>query len=266
MGEMLMLRKVMKMAAVGACLAIASPALAASTTQPGETVGVAAGAPLPPGLYFVNTFSWGERTDGNTVIVDIPVLAWATPWHIAGGRLQFLLATPVVDVAGNTGAYNIFGAAQLAWNLGGGWGASYAAGGYTDAPSDWGVQSSSFNQRFAVSYTGGGWNLTANLIHGIQSDDNISDFVNLDLTATKKFGKWELGLVGFGSKDLDGPNKASQFALGGLVGYNFGPVIWQAYLTRDITEENYGDKETRFWTRVIVPLKTGSDEVERPLK
>jgi hypothetical protein len=265
-----MLRKITALAAAGAFCTIASQADAASTTQPGETVGVAAGAPLPPGVYFVNTLSWGERNN-NDVLVDIPVLAWSTPYHLFGARLQFLLAVPVVGTDDDTGLYNVYGAGQLAWDLGGGWGFSYAIGGYTDSPSNVGVQSSSFNQRFAISYTADGWDLTANLIHGIQSDSDISDFVNLDLTATKKFGKWELGAVAFGSKDLDGPDKLSQFALGGLVGYNFGSFTLQGYITRDISEDNYGDKETRFWTRVIMPLRTGADEplVERrgpPLK
>jgi hypothetical protein len=256
-----MLRKVMTVAAAGALCAMTASAQAASTTQPGETVGVAAGAPLPPGLYFVNTLSWGDRNDVD-VTVDIPLLAWSTPWQfLHGGRLQFLLATPFLDVDGDTEWYNVFGAAQLAWDLGRGWGFSYAAGGYTDAPGDLGVQSSSFNQRFALSYTADGWNLTANLIHGIQSEDDVADFVNLDLTATKKIGPWEVGLVGFGSRDLEGDDEPSQFALGPLVGYDFGRFIWQAWITRDITEEELGERETRFWTRIIMPLRKGHDEV-----
>ena len=45
-------------------LSTAASALAGSVTQPGETVGLAVGAPLPEGLYFVNTGDWG--TEGNT--------------------------------------------------------------------------------------------------------------------------------------------------------------------------------------------------------
>jgi hypothetical protein len=227
-------------------------------------VGVAAGAPLPPGVYFVNTLSWGERNDVD-VAVDIPVLAWSTGRQVLGANLQFLLATPFVITDDDEGLYNVYGAVQFAWDLGQGWGASYAIGGYTDSPSDIGVDSSSFNQRFAISYTANGWNLTANLIHGIQAEDDINDFVNLDLTATKKFGKWELGLVAFGSTDVGGDNddELSQFALGGLVGYDFGPLTLQAYLTRDVAEDGYGEKETRFWTRAIVPLRTEA-AVEEP--
>lgn len=54
--------------------------------------------------------------------------------------------------------------------------------------------------------------------------------------------------------NLIGVYKQSQFALGGLVGYNFGPVIAQVYVTRDIAQSNYTGYDTRLWTRLIVPL------------
>ena len=41
-------------------LSVASgAAYAGSITQPGETAGIALGAPLPEGVYFENTGSWG---------------------------------------------------------------------------------------------------------------------------------------------------------------------------------------------------------------
>jgi hypothetical protein len=52
--------KLTKLAAAGALsLCTAAPALAASVTQPGETVGLNAGAPLPQGWYAINTVDWG---------------------------------------------------------------------------------------------------------------------------------------------------------------------------------------------------------------
>jgi Putative MetA-pathway of phenol degradation len=79
----------------------------------------------------------------------------------------------------------------------------------------------------------------------------------LDLTATKRFGRWEIGAVGFGSTDLNRPIptylKQSQFALGGLIGYDFGPLSMQAYVTTDVVENNYGGRDTRGWWRVILP-------------
>ena len=116
--------------------------------------------------------------------------------------------------------------------------------------------STSLNQRFALSYVRDGWNLTANVIYGLQFDSftnepQISpcpapfglsgcnpDFLNIDLTATKKFGKWEVGMVAYASTDLTRPignyQKQGDIAVGALLGYDFGPVNLQAYATTEV--------------------------------
>ena len=125
-------------------------------------------------------------------------------------------------------------------------------------------------------YTGNSLNLTANVIWGTHFDHVTGspqlspcptpfalngcnpDFLNVDLTASRKFGDWEFGLVAFGSTDLnspvDGYLKQSQIAVGGLIGKSFGPVILQAYLTTDVYEKNYGGHDTRLWGRFIIPV------------
>jgi hypothetical protein len=268
-----------KWTAAGVLTLSATAAFAGSITQPGETAGLAAGTPLPPGFYFIDTTDWGVR-DGQplgsktAVGVTIPIIAWSTPWKILGARLSFLAATPAVE-AGNTanifpyseGMYNPAAAAKLTWDLGGGFGFGYAIGGYARVNTPVSHDTNTFFQAFALSYTANGWNLTGNLIWGINGTQvgntaSISnpnpDYVNLDLTATKRFGKWELGAVGFWSSDVSDPfpgyHRQSQFALGGLVGYNFGPLTMQTYLTRDVSESNYGGFDTRIWSRVIIPL------------
>ena len=84
--------------------------------------------------------------------------------------------------------------------------------------------------------------------------------MNVDLTATKTFGKWEIGPVAYYSTDLNSPvegyQRQRQLAVGGLVGYNFGPVILQAYFTSEVYERNYGAADNRLWTRVVIPLVT----------
>jgi len=275
-----MFKEVMKIGAAGAALLGASTMAAQAdqhpfpaTAQTGETVGLARGAPLPEGVYFVNTLDWGVRnTNPDTkLLVDIPVIAWSTPWSIFGGNLQFLAATPVahVDAAGGAdsyGFYNPFLAAALAFDLGGGIGVSYLSGVYFNVgDKDIRTRATTWRQDFAISYTADGWNLTANLLWGITFDtdkavgNSTSNGFNLDLTATKTFGKWEIGAVGFGSTEYDTPGgrpKGKQFALGPLVGYNFGPVIMQAFVTRDVYQRNLGGKDTRVWSRVIIPLWT----------
>ncbi len=265
--------------------AAASAAVAGSVTQPGETVGLAAGAPLAPGVYFVDTADWGVRntSPNNTSLgVNIPVLAWSTPWTLFGGRVQFLAAAPELEAGVRNTFYSdsmynpaVFG--QVAWELGSGWAFSYLIGAYFDVDSSLAWSSTSLNQRFALSYTANGWNLTANVIYGNQFDQLTSrlqvsacgpsgafgcnpDFLNVDGTATYKLGKWELGLIGYGSTDLSTPiagyQKQSQVALGGLVGYNFGPVVLQGYVSHDVYEKNYGGYDTRGWVRLIIPLWT----------
>jgi hypothetical protein len=253
-------------------------AMAGSVTQPGSTVGTAAGAPLPEGGYFSNTADWGVRA-GTRLFVDHPVYIWSTPWMFLGARVQLLAETAFNerDGPGHTGGfYNPLITGQLAWDLGNGLGFSYTFGAYIGVQQPLSWSSSSLNQRFALSYTRDGWNLTANAVYGIQLDAVTSrpqisscrapfaqygcnpDFFNLDLTATRKFDRWELGPVAFGSSDLTRPlvsyAKTSQVAVGGLIGYDFGHVRLQVYLTREIYESNYGGLDTRVWGRVTLPL------------
>jgi hypothetical protein len=276
--------KLMAVAAAGVLsLCSISPGFAGSVTQPGETVGIATGAPLPPGFYFVNTADWGCRDTEPDVCIGltIPVFAWSTPWTILGGRLQFLAATPALEVGIENSFYeaswyNPAAFVQLAWDLGGGWGVSYLIGAYFDVHESLAWSDTSLNQRLAVSYTGGGWNLTANVIYMTHFDEITNrpqlspcpaplptngcnpDSLNLDLTATKKFGKWEFGPVAYASWDLTAPiaqyREQRQWAVGGLVGYDFGNVTLQTYLTTVVSQDNFGGDDTRLWTRVILPL------------
>jgi hypothetical protein len=262
-----------------------SGAFGGSVTQPGETVGTAAGMPLSPGLYFANTADWGCRNTNpaSCLGITIPVVTWSTPWTLFGARLQLFSVTPLIETGNANTSYSasVFNPAmfgQLAWDLGGGFGVSYAFGAYFDVGQPVAFSSNSLNQRFALSYTGNDWNLTANVIYGIQLDQltgrpQISpcpapfgfngcnpDFINIDLTAIKKFGKWQLGAVAYGSSDLTHPiasyQQQTQFAVGGIFGYDFGPLTLQAYVTADVVEQNYGGRDTRGWFRMIVPLWT----------
>lgn len=271
--------------------AMCTAALAGSTTEPGETVGLALGAPLPEGLYFLDTGSYGNDRSvsyNSNLGVNIPVIAWSSPWKVFGGRWFSYVAVPSVDLGassfrGHPGTaisvnsiYNPAVLSGFAWDLGGGWGVSDVVGFYAPVNTALAQDFWTFNNRFAVSYTANDWNLTAHMVSGFTTKDNVTylhtapDYINLDLTAAKTFGKWTFGAVGFGSWDISNVSsqlpsyghKQSQFALGALVGYNFGPVNLQTYLTRDIYTDNYFNAynptekvyETRFWMRVIVPL------------
>ena len=255
-------------------------AYAGSAAQPGQTVGLPVGAQLPVGLYFVNLSSFGVRStlpNDSSTNVNLPTFAWATPWDVAGARLQFFFTQPIAAASSRGAPYQSgvgqqLLAAQLAWDLGSDVGVSYLFGGYLPIQTRFLTQSASLTHRFAASYTGQDWNLTANLLYGIFLDTRAPsgtlypDYLNLDLTMTRKFGKWQVGAVAYGSSDLPtgigSYRPQGQIAVGGLVGYNFGPVNLQAYLTRDVVERNYGGREIRGWLRAIVPLYQDTAEVE----
>ncbi|MBB4198545.1 hypothetical protein CCR94_03605 [Rhodoblastus sphagnicola] len=258
-------------------------ALASSTTPPGERAGLDLASPLPEGVYFLNigsVGSWRGSKGDNAFDYDVPILAWSTPWTILDGRIQFLGAIPTISASAHNGIYerglyNPFVAGQIAWNLGNGFSVSYLAGAYigiggTNAYYNNGavlatdpLNQTTFHQQLALAWHGGGWNATANLMYGIVGNNDTShvanpDYFNYDLGLTKTIGKWEVGIVGYGSTDVGRPYASyamqSQFALGGLVGYNFGPVITQLTVSTDLVETNYVQKETRGVLRTVIPL------------
>ena len=217
--------------------------------------------------------------------VNLPLIAWSTPYKIFGGRLEVLATVPQIAVGINPGApagsswhrdiYNPAGLVGLAWDLGGGWSFADHIGGFAPVDTDIGNNIGlggnfwTFLEAASIAYNRNGWSASANFFYAHSGNDRTTglhlqpDTGQVDFAVTKHIDKWEVGLVGYGSTDLNsavrntdltGVHKQSQFALGGLVGYNFGPVIAQLYLTRDVAQSNYTGYDTRFWTRVIVPL------------
>ncbi|MBK3399119.1 MULTISPECIES: transporter [Methylobacterium] len=300
----------------------ATASYAQTTTVPGEQVGLAIGAPLPEGVYAINTFTYrspdGPNLTSTDTAVNIPVLVWSTPWKVFGARVELAVAPPTVftfsrapggrDTSINVGT---FVGGIFAWDLGNNIGVSYLAGVYLNelnAGRGGGLPilaSNTYRQGFAISYTGDGWNVTANLtynfydtparfggrggIPGFYGSQYPTDALNLDLTATKKFGKFEIGAIGYGTANL--PNRSQlafgapcngnfatcgtvvgggggRFALGGLVGYDFGKFTVQAWVARDVATSarqispvtglatNREAYSTEGWFRVVAPLYT----------
>lgn len=289
----------------------ASVAQAASVTQPGEQVGLAYG-PLPEGIYAINTFSWGRADAAGSpdIGVNIPILAWATPWKVFGAQLIPVVAIPSVFVNTNNPAplanqnqsyfYNPFVGNIFAFDLGNKISAAYLVGAYIGV-GDRGslcnggliisgctpvlpqLASTTIRQTGAISYTGDGWNLTAALTYNLVVDDAArfggpvgaflgpipnADGLYIDLTATKTFGKFEIGAVAYGYTDLP-VNRAraiyanyqpeGRFAVGGLVGYDFGPFKAQVYVAREVAKRGGPQaEETRGFFRIIAPLYTAA--------
>ncbi|MCJ2072678.1 transporter [Methylobacterium sp. J-030] len=251
-----------------------------------------------------------DRRDAAEIGVNIPFMIYSSPLKVFGARIEPVVAFPSVFINTHNPApvpnkeistlYTPFLGSIFAWNLGGGFGVSYIAGAYLPygdrgslgiglrgTPLVAQAASATLTQRLAASFVGdGSLNLSAVLTYNRPFDAHgrfggpvgaaigpipVADQLNLDLTATKKFGRFEIGAVAYGYTDLSVNRRDRLFsrfqrdgfvAAGGLVGYDFGHVILQTFVTREIiardTRNGAGyrrhNEETRGWFRVVVPF------------
>lgn len=281
------------LAAVGAAalaFTMSGTANAQIVAQPCETCGVALGAPLPEGVFFVDLENYGQR-DGqaNRLGVNIPIGVWSTPFTFYNTRLEVLAAVPVfthIDGA-TTNRVDLYSQAILfafAHDFGNGFNASVIAGprgqdnftnagrgALADLRASFSYVKDGFNATVTANYGGNLGGKFTGVVGGVATgfDDNIF----IDYTLTKKFNKFEIGVVGYYQTDINGPIvRQRSLAVGGLIGYDFGKFTLQAYATREVYVRNGGfglgqptngvgggtgvnnDYDTRGYIRVIVPL------------
>lgn len=245
-----------------ACV-LASPSHAI-VPQPGQTMGVALGAPVPEGVFAVDIEDYGKK-DGSATRVgaNIPFVFWSTPFKIMESRLEVLYAVPFLHLdGGGTNRVALYNQALLigaAHDFGNGFNASLFSG--VQAPSTFFPDYTSADIRGSVSYLSNGYDFTGTLYYGgtFGASSRFSDGMTLDYTATRKFDKVELGIVGFATTDVNKrANNISgltgSVAVGGLVGYDFGPLSVQAFVTREVAARANAGKDTRGWLRVVIPL------------
>ncbi|WP_158809458.1 transporter [Beijerinckia sp. L45] len=271
----------------------ASVSHATMIAQPGETMGVALGAPLPEGVFAVDLEDYGRRDSaggpGNfrDLGVNVPLIAWSTPWTLMDSRIEVLYAAPFTHLdSSSAGGLNRldYYSQLLAVNIAHDFGNGFFAGlllGIRSPDSFLHVDYVAADIRPSFGYTANGYNFVATFYYngafGSKTgntglDNGRSDAVAVDLTATKKFDKLELGFVGNASTDVNdrsdnlyanGVNiREGHVALGGLIGYDFGRFTVQGMVTRDVAARgkaialngSTSEKETRGWLRIIVPL------------
>jgi hypothetical protein len=125
-------------------------------------------------------------------------------------------------------------------------GVNTAPRGLANGLGNWGNPYWTIQPSFVVSYIKDGWNLTANTFLEINTANTVTnytsgDVLHFEFAATKSFGNWTIGPVGYyvGQVTDDksssfynyaiGSQRYNVWAAGGLVGYNFGPVqlnVW----------------------------------------
>jgi hypothetical protein len=274
-----------------ALCASALPAFAGAFTEPGITAGSPAGFNPPPGLYFANLANYGvaqgaSPTGTTSVGIEVPAFTWVPGWNFLGATYSASVAFPFVEIGvHNTtylrGAFNPdIEPIKLSWNLGNGFAISFAEDIYIPIKSEV-TQSSvpaavtsgaAFEQRVAISYIANDWVISANNIIGITTKDsggvNDPDYYNLDAMVAHTFGKWMLGVVGYGSWDIQqtplnttafgGFDPGEAIGFGGLLGYNFGPVDIQIRLTHQFIthgmDPGLPKEDTRVWTNIVIPI------------
>jgi len=209
--------------------------------------------------------------------------------------------TPATPVGSGqyTTANTFWSPITLSWNLGAGWfvsgsfnfvapdGTHTSTGGlFTPNPDYW-----TFEPAFAVAYLANNWVLAANFFYDINTQSvgkccassigippppggfkiTSGNALYGDLTAVYKFGKWELGPVAFfevqttADKGTGCPalcGNLSNVAVGGLVGYDFGPVDIQVWITDSVARTNAIDG-LDIWTRL--GFRIWAPEAPKPL-
>ncbi len=271
-------------AAAGLALTASTTASFAGYVVPGETMGASLASPLPEGVFFVDTETYGGQSNSPTHIgVNIPAIIWSTPWTFANSRVEFVAVFPFAHIDG--GGLNLVGAATQAYGviLGHDFGNGLTGGlvGIVRTPDpssnlaavsgrrgvegdfreslQWAIPGSMFGL--------GGLTFVENAAYetGFGQSGAIlgqNDLFWGDFAIQKSFDKLTVGFTGFGNIDttnFSATGREKMIELGGLVGYDFGKFSLEGIVTRSVIRGNStvmvaNGYETRGWLRLIVPL------------
>ncbi|MEI9924096.1 MAG: transporter [Bradyrhizobium sp.] len=188
---------------------------------------------------------------------------WVPGWTFLGATYDAVVVQPfIMNSLGSplnqqaSGAHNTFIVpVELSWRLGdSGFFAKAGLGMYVPDGTINGINGLgslgnpwwTFSPELFLSYIKNGWNVTANLFYEINTKNTITDYTSGDVfhaefSGTKRIGQWTIGpaayYMGQVTNDtssgfyngLINANRYNVWAVGGLVGYDFGPVsvnVW----------------------------------------
>jgi hypothetical protein len=134
-----------------------------------------------------------------------------------------------------------------------GFAGGFAGGGYSSVGDPYWT----YQPEFIISYLKDGWNLSAAIYDEINTRNTVTQYttgniLHADFTATKTIGKWTFGPVAYYygqvSDDscsaiscayalgtLGNPQRFDIWAVGALVGYNFGPAALSVWATQEVS-------------------------------
>ena len=197
-----------------------------------------------------------------------------------------------------TTANTTFSPIILSWNLGGGW---FVSTGFTFMAPDGtkGICTTctvntpnpdywTFEIPFAVSYLGNNWNISGNFFYDINSASNGTCCAMFPVTSGNllygdfhflyKFGKWSIGPVGSfevqttadtgcspSANALGICNTLGAAGVGGLVGYDFGPVDLQIWVVDNVWSQNFPNSPGNLNVFTRLGFKLWGPEAPKPL-
>jgi len=237
-----------------------------------------------------------------SVAIEIPVIVWVPNFKVFGATYNVAVIQPyvqqTVDVGSGAvgpggpdlafvqnGLFNtIIVPGNLSWMVAPGLFASVGLGIYIPdgTYSDSAVFSSghvvgravngssiannywTFEPDVAVSYLGGGWNITGKITFDINTENDSTHYQSgdaffFDWTIAHKFGKWEAGIGGLVVQQLNNdtgfgaPSNGHQYsliALGPIVSYDFGPVTLESKFLPAVSAANGGKISQLYLTAI----------------
>jgi hypothetical protein len=263
-----------------------------ASTKPGAFIGASAGVPPPGIYMFNQVFTYQANFTGpGTTSLGLGShssvhandynagFLFVPGWTFLGATYDAVIVQPFVDVGIGTpvgapvapgvtsGVFNTYIVpVELSWKLGtSGFAVKtglgmYVPDGTQNGPLKLGNVGNpwwTFQPEVIISYLANGWNLSAAFYEEFNTENRIDhytsgDTFHVDFTATKTFGKWTFGPVGYYVAQVTDDKcpigvctapggiiphtqKFHVFALGGLVEYNFGPASLSVWATQEVT-------------------------------
>jgi hypothetical protein len=215
----------------------------------------------------------GTQKTGVHVNVDAQGFLFVPGWTFLGATYDAVIVQPFVDLAvgipGNqlgSGAFNTYIVpVELSWKFGtSGFAVKTGVGIYLPDGCTTGINKlgceanpyTVYQPELILSYIKDGWNLSAAFYEEFNTANRAThytsgDIFHVDITATKTIGKWTFGPVAYyvaqvtddkcplsciatGDSVLLHAQRFSEWAVGGLVGYDFGPASFSVWATQEI--------------------------------
>jgi hypothetical protein len=216
----------------------------------------------------------GNTRIGFHANVDVQGFVFVPGWTFLGATYDAVIVQPFVDVSvgspSNVQASGMFNTyivpVELSWKL---WNSGFqfktGLGIYVPTGTQTGTFKLgnvgapyyTFQPEAILSYLRDGWNLTAAVYDEINTQNSVThytsgDILHADFTATKTIGKWTIGPVAYyygqitndtcpvsciaaGESTALHSSRFDVWAVGGLVGYDFGPASFSVWATQEVS-------------------------------